>query len=102
MCQTYFTIFSWQGNRRPVTWSPAVNLMPSQWPLIKGFALVAFSLACAALMILAAWWKTGAPAGSLLHNSLEWSIQLLMVLVIVGVSVAGLASRHPSRGGPAQ
>jgi len=79
-----------------------MNVMPSRWPLIKGFAPVAFSLVCAALMILVASWKRGAPAGGLLHTSLEWSIQLLVVLVIVGVSVAGLASRHPSRGGPAQ
>jgi hypothetical protein len=46
-----------------------MNVMPSRLPLIKGFAPVAFSLVCAALMILAAWWKRGAPAGSLLHKS---------------------------------
>jgi hypothetical protein len=79
-----------------------MNVMPSRWPLIKGFAPVAYSLVCAALMILVAWWKRSAPAGGLPHISLEWSIQLLVVLVIVGVSVAGLASRHPSRRGPAQ
>ncbi len=79
-----------------------MNVMPSPWPRIKRFAPVAFSLVCAALMILVAWWKRGAPAGELLHTSLEWSIQLLVVLVIVGVSVAGLASRHPPRSRPAQ
>ena len=79
-----------------------MNVMPCQWPRIKGFAPVAFSLVCAAVMILVAWWKRSAPAGGLLHTSLEWSIQLLVVLVIVGVSVAGLASRHPLRRGPAQ
>lgn len=79
-----------------------MNVMPIRWPLIKGFAPGAFSLVCAALLILVAWWKRSAPAGGLLHTSLEWSIQFLIVLVIVGVSVAGLASRHSSRGGPAQ
>ncbi len=79
-----------------------MNVVPSRWPLIKGFAPVAFSLVCAALIILVAWWKRSTPAGGLLHTSLEWSIQLLVVLVIVGVSVAGLAARHPSRRGPAQ
>jgi hypothetical protein len=76
-----------------------MNALPSRWPLIKGFAPVVFSLVCAALMILAAWWKRGAPAGSPLHTALEWSIQLLVVLVIVGISVAGVPSRHPSRCG---
>jgi hypothetical protein len=79
-----------------------MNVMPSRWPIINGFAPVAFSLVCAALMILVAWWKRSAPAGGLLHTALEGSIQLLVVLVVVGVSVAGLASRHTSRRGPAQ
>jgi hypothetical protein len=79
-----------------------MNAIPSRWPPIKEFAPVAFSFVCAALMILVAWWKRSAPAGGLLHTSLEWSIQLLVVLVIVGVSVVGLVSRHPSRRGPAQ
>ena len=74
-----------------------MNDLLNRWPLIKGFTPVVFSLVCAALMILAAWWKRGAPAGSPLHTTLEWSIQLLVVLVIVGISVAGVPSRHPSR-----
>jgi hypothetical protein len=79
-----------------------MNVLPSRWSLIKAFVPVAFSLICAALMILAAWWKRGEPAGSPLHSALEWSIQLLVVLVIVGISVAGVASRpstcdRPSR-----
>ena len=76
-----------------------MNALPSRWPPIKGFVPVAFSLVCAVLMILAAWWKRGAPDGSPLHTALEWSIQLLVVFVIVGISVAGVPSRHPSRGG---
>lgn len=79
-----------------------MNVMPSRRRVINGFAPVAFSLVCAALMILVASWKRGAPAGGLRHTSLEWSIQFLVVLVIVGVSVVSLASRHPSRGGPVQ
>jgi hypothetical protein len=79
-----------------------MNVISIRWSLIKGLAPVAFSLVCAALMILVALWKRGAPEGGLLRTSLEWSIQLLVVLVIVGVSVAGLASRHPSDGGPAK
>jgi hypothetical protein len=76
-----------------------MNAMPSRLPLIKGLVPVVFSLGCAALMILAAWWKRGAPAGSTLHSGLEWSIQLLVVLVIIGISVAGVPSRNPSRCG---
>jgi hypothetical protein len=79
-----------------------MNVMPSRLPLIRGFAPVAFSLVCATLMILVAWWKKGVPAGGLLHTSLEWSIQLLVVLVIVGVSAAGLAARQASRRRPEQ
>ena len=73
-----------------------MNVLQSRWPVIKAFAPVALSLVCAALMIIAAWGKRSVPAGSQLHTLLEWSIQLLVVLVIVGISVAGLASRHPS------
>jgi hypothetical protein len=72
-----------------------MNAMLSRWPLIKGFAPVAFSLICAALMILAAWWKRSEPAGSPRHAALEWSIQLLVVLVIIGISVAGVAQHLP-------
>jgi hypothetical protein len=79
-----------------------MNAMLSRCPLIKGFAPVAFSLICAALMIMAAWWKRSEPAGSALHTALEWSIQLLVVLVIIGISVAGVASRHPARDGLAR
>jgi hypothetical protein len=61
-----------------------------------------FSLVCAVLMILAAWWKRGTPVGSPLHTALEWSIQLLLVLVIIGISVSGLVSRHLSRFGQAR
>jgi hypothetical protein len=75
-----------------------MNALSSRWPLIKGFAPVAFSLVCAALMILAAWWKRGEPAGSSLHTALEWSIQLLVVFVIVGISVAGVTSRPSTSG----
>ena len=70
-----------------------MNALPSRCPRIKGFAPVVFSLVCAALMILAAWWKRGAPDGSPLHTALEWSSQLLVVLTIVGISVAGVPSR---------
>jgi hypothetical protein len=76
-----------------------MNDLLNRWPLIKGFTPVVFSLVCAALMILAAWWKRSAPAGSPLHATLEWSIQFLVVLVIVGVSVAGVPARHPPRCG---
>jgi hypothetical protein len=76
-----------------------MNAIPSRWPLLKGFVPVVFSLVCAALMIVAAWWKRGEPAGSTLHATLEWSIQLLVVLVIIGISVAGMPSRRPSRCG---
>ena len=69
-----------------------MNAPPRRWPLIKGFTPVVFSLVCAALMILAAWWKRGAPAGSPLHTTLEWSIQLLVVLVIVGLSCIAAAT----------
>jgi hypothetical protein len=75
-----------------------MNPLPGRWPPIKAFAPVAFSVVCAALMILAAWWKRGEPAGSSLHTALEWSVQLLVVLVIVGISAAGLPPRHPSCG----
>jgi hypothetical protein len=64
--------------------------------LTKAFAPVALSLVCAALMIMAAWWKRNVPAGSQLHTFLEWSIQLFVIFVIVGISVAGVASQHPS------
>jgi hypothetical protein len=67
--------------------------------LMKGFAPIIFSLICAALMILIAWWKRGAPAGSPLQTRLEWAIQLLVVLVIVGISVTGVPARHILRCG---
>jgi hypothetical protein len=75
-----------------------MNAQRSRWPLIKDFAPVAFSLVCAALMILAAWWKRSAPAGSSLHTALEWSVELLVVFVSIGISV-GHGSRRPSCGG---
>jgi hypothetical protein len=53
-------------------------------------------------MILAALWKRGAAAGSPLHTALDWSIQFLVVFVIVGISAAGVGARQPSRGGPAR
>ena len=43
-----------------------MNALRRRSLLIKGFAPVIFSLGCTTLMILAAWWKRGAPAGSLL------------------------------------
>jgi hypothetical protein len=76
-----------------------MNALPSRWSLIKGSTPVAFSLACAALMILAAWCKRGVPIGTPGHTALEWLIQLLVILVIVGISVAGVHSRHPARSG---
>ncbi len=69
-----------------------MTALSSRLPMIRGLAPVAFSLVCATLMIVAAWYKRGAPAGSALHTTLEWFIQLLVVLVIVGISVAGVAA----------
>jgi len=67
--------------------------------MIKGLAPVAFSLVCGVLMIVTAWYKRGAPAGSAPHSTLECFIQLLVVLVMIGISVAGAAARRPVRGG---
>jgi hypothetical protein len=79
-----------------------MNALSRRRSPIKGFVPVAFSLVCAGLMILAAWWKRSVPAGSPLHTALDWSIQFLVVSVIVGVSVAGVGSRRPSCGGSAR
>ena len=61
---------------------------------------VVFSLACAGLMILAAWWKRDLPVGSSLHTTLDWAVQFLVVFVIVGISVAGVSPRRASCDGP--
>jgi hypothetical protein len=79
-----------------------MDAMARRWSPIKALSLFVFSLVCAVLMILAAWWKRGTPVGSPLHTALEWSIPLLVVLAIVGISVSGLASRHPSGDGQAR
>jgi hypothetical protein len=79
-----------------------MNAVASRWSLIKALSPVVFSLVCAVLMILAAWWKRGAPVGSPLHTALEWSIQFLVVLMIVGISVSVLASPHLSCRGQAR
>jgi TRAP-type C4-dicarboxylate transport system permease small subunit len=76
-----------------------MNAFPSRRASLAGFVPTAFSLVCAALMIIAALWKRGTVAGSTLHGALEWSIMFMTWLVMLGISVAAIQLRHPSRRG---
>ena len=75
-----------------------MNSSSGRWPHFAGFGQLAFALACAALMILASWWKRDLAAGSTLHEALEWSVQLLVVFAIIGISACRVPSRRASCG----
>ncbi len=76
-----------------------MNASPSRCHSIEGLVPIVFSLVCAALMILAAFWKRGTPTGTLLRDSLEWTIEFLVSLVMMGICAAGVSSRNLSRSG---
>jgi hypothetical protein len=79
-------------------WSVVMNASSGNWPRMGGFAQIVFALVCAALMILASWWKRDLAEGSPLHEALDWSVQLLVVFVIIGISACGIPSCRLSCG----
>lgn len=80
-----------------------MNLTPNPPRTNRPALAIAVALAAAALMIVAAWFKRSAPAGSLTKEVLEGAVGLLMIVALfVPYLAVPMGRAKNARGGHGQ